>query len=116
MDLLADNGLIAFIAPSGFSDSPSNSIFREHLVNQANLLFFNRLPIETFKEAGTKASSDLIILQKDTLKKEVLAYEQNFIDSPKRQQTDINGLLIKYGRLGFGSPELSKRLSFSKNS
>ena len=118
LNLLEDNGLIAFIAPSGFADSPSNEMFREHLVKQANLVFFNRLPIETFKEAGTKASSDLIIFQKDSEKKQALAYEEHFIKSHKRQQTNINGLLVKYGRLGFGTLELggqygSKTLQYS---
>ena len=106
MKLLSDNGSIAFIAPSGFADSLDNQIFREHLVNQANLIFFNRLPIQTFKEAGTKASSDLLIFQKDPEKKQALGYEQNFITSHKRQQTNINGLLVKHGRLGLGIPEL----------
>jgi N12 class adenine-specific DNA methylase len=118
LDFLQDNGLIALIAPSGFADSPANELFREHLAKQANLVFFNRLPIQTFKGSGTSASSDLIVFQKDSRKKKLLTYENQFVKSHKRQQVNINGLLVKHPRLGIGTPELggqygNKTLQFS---
>lgn len=80
IDMLRDGGILAFITSTGFMDSQNNEIFRKHILTRSRFISAVRLPENTFD--GTKAQSDLIILQKDNRRTEnsLLSYnEENFI-------------------------------------
>ena len=81
MDTLREGGILAYITTSGVMDSPQNRPVREWLVNHANLVSAIRLPDNLFVDAGTEVGSDLIVLQKNTLKSELTEKERNFIET-----------------------------------
>ena len=81
MDTLHEGGILAYITTSGVMDSPQNRPVREWLVNHANLVSAIRLPDNLFVDAGTEVGSDLIVLQKNTLKSELTEKERNFIET-----------------------------------
>ncbi|MDR2126825.1 MAG: N-6 DNA methylase, partial [Prevotellaceae bacterium] len=63
LDMLCNGGVLAFITSTGVMDSPGNAQYRQHLLSRAKLITAVRLPENLFD--GTKAQSDLIILQRD---------------------------------------------------
>ena len=81
MDTLREGGIMAFITTSGVMDSPGNRPIREWLVNHAGLVSAVRLPGNLFTDAGTKVSSDLIVLQKNSRKNGLTEAERNFIET-----------------------------------
>lgn len=81
MDTLREGGILAYITTSGVMDSPRNRPVREWLVNHADLVSAIRLPDNLFVDAGTEVSSDLIVLQKNTLKTGLSERERNFIET-----------------------------------
>lgn len=81
MDTLREGGILAYITTSGVMDSPQNRPVREWLMNHANLVSTIRLPDNLFTDAGTEVGSDLIVLQKNTLKSELTEKERNFIET-----------------------------------
>lgn len=101
---LADGGIMAMIVPSGFSDSKGNSEFREYLMSRCDLVFFNRLPVELFKATGTKASSDLLVLQRRFNKRKVdmRPYEEMYVNSLTRDKVTMNEVIATHTRLGRG--------------
>ena len=81
MDTLREGGIMAFITTSGVMDSPGNRPIREWLMNHAGLVSAVRLPGNLFTDAGTKVSSDLIVLQKNSRKNGLTEAERNFIET-----------------------------------
>jgi hypothetical protein len=80
LDLTEDKGILVYITTSSFSDSPTNEIFRKHLIENGDLKKIIRLPNNLFKsEVGTEAGTDLIIIQKNENKKELTGLEKAFI-------------------------------------
>lgn len=80
LDMARQGGIVAFITSQGLMDSPKNESTRRLLMENANLVSAIRLPNNLFNEnAGTTVGSDLIILQKNTGKKELNAREEAFI-------------------------------------
>ena len=70
LDNVREGGLVAFITTQGVMDSPRNKEIRKAMMERAYLVGAVRLPNNLFSdEAGTEVGSDLIILQKDSLKK-----------------------------------------------
>ena len=70
LDNVREGGLVAFITSQGVMDSPRNKEIRQAMMERAYLVGAVRLPNNLFSdEAGTEVGSDLIILQKDSLKK-----------------------------------------------
>ncbi|MBQ4465879.1 MAG: N-6 DNA methylase, partial [Oscillospiraceae bacterium] len=63
LDKVAPGGVVAFITSTGTLDK-ANPKVREYLAERANLIGVIRLPNTAFASAGTKASSDIIFLQK----------------------------------------------------
>jgi N12 class adenine-specific DNA methylase len=96
LDLAENKGVLAFITTSSFSDSPSNEIFRKHLVENGDLKKIIRLPNNLFKsEAGTEAGTDLIIIQRNDDKKELSDFEKDFIKTETINNININGTFVK---------------------
>ena len=69
LDNVREGGIVAFITSQGVMDSPRNKEIRQALMERAYLVGAVRLPNNMFSdEAGTDVGSDLIILQKDSMK------------------------------------------------
>lgn len=85
VDTLREGGVLAFITSQGVMNSQSNEPVREWLMNSCNLVSALRLPNNLFSEnAGTDVGSDLIVLQKNTLKTELSEDEKRFIKTTQR--------------------------------
>ncbi|MFR9636233.1 MAG: N-6 DNA methylase [Rikenellaceae bacterium] len=85
VDTLREGGLLAYITSQGVMNSPTNQPIREWLVKNTDLISCVRLPNNLFAEnAGTEVGSDLIVLQKNTLKKELTPHENRFVESEIR--------------------------------
>jgi len=84
MDTLREGGILAFITSQGVMNSPKNEFVRRWLMENSNLVSAVRLPNNLFREyAGTEVGSDLIILQKNSRKKQLQTKEKDFIKSKK---------------------------------
>ena len=82
IDMAREGGLVAFITSRGVADSASNEAVRREMLSRANLVTVVRLPDGMFRdEAGTDVGSDLIILQKDSMKSGLTAFEDDFVTS-----------------------------------
>lgn len=85
VDMLREGGVLAFITSQGVMNVPTNEPVREWLMNHTHLVSAVRLPNNLFSEnAGPEVGSDLIVLQKQSGKKELTEEEQRFIKSEKR--------------------------------
>ena len=85
VDMLREGGVLAFITSQGVMNAPTNEPVREWLMSHTRLVSAVRLPNNLFSEnAGTEVGSDLIVLQKQSGKKELTEEEQRFIKSEKR--------------------------------
>nr|WP_157886133.1 N-6 DNA methylase [Chryseobacterium glaciei] len=81
-DMLREGGILAFITSQGVLNSPKNEPIRRALMRDCNLVSAVRLPNNLFTEhAGTEVGSDLIILQKNSLKHGVSEAEELFCES-----------------------------------
>lgn len=86
IDTLREGGILAFITSQGVMDSPTNEPIRQFLMENCNLVSAVRLPNNLFIEnANTKVGSDLIILQKNSIKNELTNDEKAFVNSAKRK-------------------------------
>lgn len=63
LDKVAPGGVVAFITSSGTMDKGSPKV-REYLATQSELVGAIRLPNNTFKDAGTPVTADIIFLKK----------------------------------------------------
>ncbi|MGV3766807.1 MAG: N-6 DNA methylase [Chitinophagaceae bacterium] len=78
-DMLRDGGILAFITSHGLLNSPKNEPVRRALMRENHLVAAVRLPNNLFTDyAGTEAGSDLVILQKDSRKRELSETEKRF--------------------------------------
>ncbi len=81
LDAVHDGGMVAFITSQGVMDSPTSAPIREEMLRHADLVSAVRLPNNMFTEnANTEVGSDLIILQKNTGKKEQTEADRLFIN------------------------------------
>jgi N12 class adenine-specific DNA methylase len=91
IDRLRDGGLVAFITSQGVMNSPQNEPVRKWLMDNTNLVSAVRLPNNLFSDhAGTEVGSDLIVVQKNSAKKELTEEERAFITN----RTLSNGIAI----------------------
>ena len=105
LDNLKEGGALALIAPSGVMDSPGNKEVREYLVKNADLISATRLPNTAFEQAGTYPVTDIVVLRKNTHKKNISPAERSFTTQEKVQvlnekgeaiQVDINGYYLEH--------------------
>lgn len=81
-DMLREGGILAFITSQGVLNSPKNETIRRALMKDNNLVSAVRLPNNLFTDyAGTEVGSDLIILQKNTVKQSLTEVEELFCQS-----------------------------------
>lgn len=118
MDTLREGGIMAFITTSGVMDSPGNRPIREWLMNHAGLVSAVRLPGNLFTDAGTKVSSDLIVLQKNSRKNGLTEAERNFIktrtlpgnitiNNSYKELDHIIHTAVKTGKNMYGQPAMN---------
>ena len=82
LDTLREGGILAFVTSAGVMDAPGNEPVRRYLMEHARLVSAVRLPNNLFTEyAGTEVASDLIVLQKQSEKRELTPDEQRFVSS-----------------------------------
>ncbi|CAA7193969.1 N-6 DNA methylase [Chryseobacterium potabilaquae] len=100
-DMLREGGLLAYITSQGILNSPKNEPIRRALMQDNNLVSVVRLPNNLFTEyAGTEVGSDLIILQKNTAKKNLTDREDLFCQSkPTEYNTPGNALFQDSARI-----------------
>lgn len=84
IETLREGGILAFVTSQGVMNAPNNESVRKWLMDNTNLVSVVRLPNNLFTDiAGTEVGSDLIILQKNTAKKELTSDENAFVSSRK---------------------------------
>ncbi|WP_281638124.1 N-6 DNA methylase [Flavobacterium marginilacus] len=93
-DMLREGGLLTYITSQGILNSPKNEPIRRALMQDNNLVSVIRLPNNLFTEyAGTEVGSDLIILQKNTVKQSLTEREDLFCQSNRTEyDTPSNAL------------------------
>lgn len=73
-------------------NSPKNELVRRHIVKNASIVSVVRLPNNLFTDhAGTEVGSDLVILQKDTMKNRELSEQEKWFI----RATDIGDGIIE---------------------
>lgn len=95
VDNLRNGGILAFISTNGLMDSPGNREIREHLMKNADLITAIRLPYDTFAESGTYPVTDIILLRRNSQKRNVSPSEKLFIESEKINVPDDKGLSVE---------------------
>ena len=93
LDHVKEDGLIVFLASSALMDGPRHEL-REHLVQNADLITAIRYDNDTFKEEGTKAVTDLIVLKKNSQKKKLSLEEELFIKTASVRMNFEKGQVI----------------------
>lgn len=90
IESLREGGLMAFITSQGVMNSPNNEPIRNWLIHNSNLVSAIRLPNNLFIDyAGTEVGSDLIVLQKNTVKDKPLnMWEELFVSSSLNRETE----------------------------
>ena len=85
LDSIREGGVLAFITSQGVMNSIQNEPIRKLLMEQSTLVSAVRLPNNLFSEnAGTEVGSDLIVLQKNSMKSKLSEDEERFIKSKLR--------------------------------
>lgn len=79
LDFIKDGGVLAFMTTESFLNSPSHDIYKRYLMKRCNLISSVRMPSNLFSSTGTNVQTDIIVLQKNSNKKFLTAFEENFI-------------------------------------
>jgi len=83
---IKEGGLLAYITTDGFLNSPSNKTAREYLFSNSRFISLSVMPDNLMKDTGnTEAPSHLLIVQKQTGKKDITTHEQNLIETSAQQ-------------------------------
>jgi N12 class adenine-specific DNA methylase/predicted RNA methylase len=91
LDNLKQGGTLAFITTNGLMDSPGNKEVRKYLMENSDLITAVRLPNNVFEQAGTFPVTDIILLRKNTAKRNVSTTEKLFVESAKHTIPDDKG-------------------------
>ena len=98
LDAVHDGGVVAFITSQGVMDSPTSAPIREEMLRHADLVSAVRLPNNLFTEnANTEVGSDLIILQKNTAKKELTETDSLFISVEEVDGIGTSAYFVAHG-------------------
>ena len=85
LDMLSEGGLLAYIATQGVFNSPGNADVRRWLAERSDVVSLIRLPNNLFKEdANTEAAAALVVLQKNSAKRDLNGLDKKFIESVAR--------------------------------
>lgn len=101
LDNLKHGGTLAFITSNGLMDSPGNKEVREYLMKNSDLIAAIRLPNNVFESAGTYPVTDIVILTRNTSKRNLSVAEKQFIESVKLNVPDEKGLSVEVDMSGY---------------
>ena len=86
LDKINDGGILAYITTDAFLNNPSNEAARTYLFNEADFISVSVMPDNLMKDTGnTEAPSHLLIVQKNTTKKELSDDEQLLIGTVEQE-------------------------------
>lgn len=86
LDKIKEGGLLAYVTTDAFLNNPSNKEAREYLFHHSNFISLSVLPDNLMKDTGnTEAPSHLLIVQKQSGKKDLTTHEQNLIETNEKQ-------------------------------
>jgi N12 class adenine-specific DNA methylase len=108
LDKIKEGGLMAYITTDAFLNSPSNMEARNYLFHNFNFISLNVLPDNLMKDTGnTEAPSHLLIVQKNSHKKDITTNEQYLIETEKKSnqfgEYDINKYIATYPDVKLGN-------------
>ena len=118
LDTVHDGGVVAFITSQGVMDSRTSAPIREEIMRHADLVSAIRLPNNLFTEnANTEVGSDLIILQKNTGKREQSETDRLFINVEETDDIGTSAYFVahkdhviytsaKFGTDPYGKPAM----------
>ena len=90
LNAVRDGGIVAFLTSQGVLDSESNNGTRFLMMRNADLLSVVRMPNNLFTEnANTEVGCDLIILQKNSRKEELIEDDQLLTQTVKDNHTHV---------------------------
>lgn len=64
LEKLKPGGVMVYITSTGVMDSETNYEIRKHILSHAEIISSSRLPNNSFVSAGTKVTSDVLVLRK----------------------------------------------------
>lgn len=101
VDCVREGGLVAFITSQGVLNSEANRPVREWLMRHTEPVSAVRFPNNLFTDhAGTEVGSDLIVLQKKAVGRELSQRQQDFIESRKLSNgISVNNLFQNFNRV-----------------
>jgi N12 class adenine-specific DNA methylase len=89
LDKLAEGGIMAYITTDGFLNSPSNMEARRYFFDRADFVALAVMPDNLMKDSGnTEAPNHLLIVQKNSGKKE-LSQDEQLLTGTDRKQNDF---------------------------
>lgn len=116
LDKIGDGGILAFITTDGFLNSPSNYEARKYLFERSDFISLAILPDDTFTDnANTKASSHLIVVQKNLQKKHFHIAEESLLLTVKRRNDFGDYYINKYLNGYYGVFSLGNEVREGKN-
>lgn len=108
LDKIKEGGILAYITTDTFLNSPSNKSAREYVFNNSNFISLNVLPDNLMKETGnTEAPSHLLIVQKNSNKKDLTTNEQYLINTTSQSnefgEYSLNQFIVAYPDIILGN-------------
>ncbi|MBD0293652.1 MAG: N-6 DNA methylase, partial [Flavisolibacter sp.] len=108
LDKIKEGGLLAFITTDAFLNSPSNKAAREYLFQHADYISLNVMPDNLMKDTGnTEAPSHLLIVQKNTTKRELSHHEKELLHTVELKneygEYTVNNYLFHHPELIIGN-------------
>ncbi len=105
---IKEGGILAYITTDGFLNSPSNKAAREYLFHNSNFISLSIMPDNLMKDTGnTEAPSHLLIVQKQTGKKDITTHEQTLIETSEQQNEfgvyHINRYIVLHPKIILGN-------------
>ena len=105
---IKEGGLLAYVTTDAFLNSPSNKEARNYLFHNSNFISLNVLPDNLMKDTGnTEAPSHLLIVQKNSNKKDTTTNEQYLIETEKQSnkfgEYHINKYVAAYPHAKLGN-------------
>lgn len=107
LDKLADGGLLVYLTTEGFLNSAGNAPIREYVFRRADFVSVSKCPDNLmYDTAGTEAPTHLLVLQKNSNKKELSLAETSLIKSElgysPNGRYDINAYFKQHPELYLG--------------
>lgn len=105
---IKEGGILSYITTDGFLNSPSNKTARDYLFHNSNFISLSVMPDNLMKDnSNTEAPSHLLIVQKQTGKKDITTHEQNLIETSEQQnefgEYHVNRYIILHPEIILGN-------------